>query len=671
MTGCAKRADSGDGGGNSGSDYMLLELNSNPPAGYNVYYNGWNRQNVGSPSGASIHHPAGGRKKISTYTQQLTTTGWGISNTHWRVVWAATVNGHGVTEGGSSGSPIFNNSGLIVGTLTGGSSFCSSPNSPDQYGKMSYHWSSNPGDNLSTWLDPVNSGVTSLAGTYAPCTPANTHDAGITAVLSPSGSVCATSVTPVVTLRNFGSTTLTSVQINYNINGTNPQTFNWTGSLAMNQTVNVTLPAMNVTAGNHTFNASTSQPNGQADQNNSNNASSSSFTVVVADSYVTLRLLTDFYGEETTWQLTQNGGGTVASGGPYPEDVQTYVEEQICVQSGQCYTFTIFDDFSDGICCEYGNGSYSIGGADGISIWTGGVFGASESVNFCVPSGGSSCDTIYNPFASAASGYFLYANPNGGYIAGSNSFGDRAKAQAFPAPSGQFELAGIVYWVGAKVNAGASIGVNLYGMDGPGVTVGGNVNNAPGTVLGSLTVPLARVDTARFLNYAEFNSPVQLTANYAVGVDFSSFTGSNQIGIVTNADGDAGNAERSWEKWSDNTWHTMDQGWNSNSDGKFDLAIFPVLCPMNAVGIDPETLHSVLVFPNPSSGQLNIGYVLNSEARAELQVLSSIGQLVHSEAVTGRFGTISLNLDDRPAGMYLIRLETSEGPLVRKWIKQQ
>ena len=170
MTGCARIADSGDGGGNSGSDYMLVELNNDVPESYNPFYNGWRRTNVTSSSGVSIHHPSGDIKKISTYSSNLISTSWGgPSGSHWMVTWVSTSNGHGVTEGGSSGSPIFDNQGRIIGTLTGGSSFCTSPSSPDLYGKMSYHWNSNPGDNLSTYLDPTNSGANTLDGSNNPC----------------------------------------------------------------------------------------------------------------------------------------------------------------------------------------------------------------------------------------------------------------------------------------------------------------------------------------------------------------------------------------------------------------------------------------------------------------------------------------------------------------------
>lgn len=171
MSGCSRIADSNDGGGDTGSDYMLVSINNNVPSSYNPYYNGWSRSTSSSSSGVSIHHPSGDIKKISTYTSSLQSASWGgsASGTHWYVTWSSTANGHGVTEGGSSGSPIFNNQGLIIGTLTGGSSYCSATNNPDMYGKMSYHWGSNPGDDLSDYLDPGNTGVMTLSGSNNPC----------------------------------------------------------------------------------------------------------------------------------------------------------------------------------------------------------------------------------------------------------------------------------------------------------------------------------------------------------------------------------------------------------------------------------------------------------------------------------------------------------------------
>ncbi len=170
ITGCTLLA---KGPISGGSDFQLVELSSAPQQSWNPYYNGWSRNTTGSLSGVSIHHPSGDAKKISTYTTQLTSASPNIggslmaTNSAWRVNWSATANGHGVTEGGSSGSPIFNADGLVVGTLSGGASTCTNPTLADYYGKFDYHWQSNGAtnaDRLAPWLDPNSSNPTSLGG---------------------------------------------------------------------------------------------------------------------------------------------------------------------------------------------------------------------------------------------------------------------------------------------------------------------------------------------------------------------------------------------------------------------------------------------------------------------------------------------------------------------------
>ncbi|MBX7095036.1 MAG: T9SS type A sorting domain-containing protein [Flavobacteriales bacterium] len=184
QTGCAIRAWSNDQGGATGSDFMFVELNANIASSVYPYFNGWDANTTAPAGGVGIHHPAGDVKKISTFTATAISTKWGSgapNGTHWRFSWAATANGNGVTEGGSSGSPLFRGSnGLIVGTLTGGASCCTangcgtgtSLTAPDYYGKMSYHWTSNgtaANRQLKPWLDPTNSGVLTLDGAYSPC----------------------------------------------------------------------------------------------------------------------------------------------------------------------------------------------------------------------------------------------------------------------------------------------------------------------------------------------------------------------------------------------------------------------------------------------------------------------------------------------------------------------
>jgi hypothetical protein len=170
LTGATLKARAGDVS-TGGSDFLLLLLNDEIPDTFDVYLNGWNRINTPSSSGVGIHHPQGDVKKISTYKHKVSSTNWtgGGIYTHWLVTWNETANGHGVTEGGSSGSALFDSTGMIVGNLTGGASACdsSSLDEPDYYGKFSYSWLSNGTDStaqLKYWLDPDDTGAEILEG---------------------------------------------------------------------------------------------------------------------------------------------------------------------------------------------------------------------------------------------------------------------------------------------------------------------------------------------------------------------------------------------------------------------------------------------------------------------------------------------------------------------------
>ncbi|MCH2021514.1 MAG: choice-of-anchor J domain-containing protein [Saprospiraceae bacterium] len=104
-------------------------------------------------------------------------------------------------------------------------------------------------------------------------------DAGISEINSPSGTICALTFIPEVTLKNHGGSPLTSVTINYRIDGGTTNTQAWTGNLTTAQTDLVQLPQQTVSQGTHTFEAWTTLPNGNADGDNSNDATNSSFSI--------------------------------------------------------------------------------------------------------------------------------------------------------------------------------------------------------------------------------------------------------------------------------------------------------------------------------------------------------------------------------------------------------
>lgn len=169
-----------NGNSDLSSDFALLLLTEDPAAaGYDVYFNGWDRRGpdsspVYAPTACNgIHHPRGDVKKIST---DVTGAAVGTLGKYWRLFWEATDNGHSVTEGGSSGSPLFDaTTKRIIGQLFGGSSLnCTDPaNDLGRYGGMFYSFN-NADDpqvdarSLAAWLDPDNTGAETVEGSY-PC----------------------------------------------------------------------------------------------------------------------------------------------------------------------------------------------------------------------------------------------------------------------------------------------------------------------------------------------------------------------------------------------------------------------------------------------------------------------------------------------------------------------
>lgn len=138
-------------------DFCLLELSEDIPDSYNVFYAGWSRESTLPQTPVGIHHPDGDVKKISFDYDSAS-----HYNTYkWNVSWD-----DGVTEGGSSGSPLFDHNHQIVGALSTGCSFCDDQYCPDQYGKVyrSWEFGTIAEMRLRDWLDPVGSDVITLDG---------------------------------------------------------------------------------------------------------------------------------------------------------------------------------------------------------------------------------------------------------------------------------------------------------------------------------------------------------------------------------------------------------------------------------------------------------------------------------------------------------------------------
>ena len=157
------------------TDFLLFELESPVPLLFQAQFNGWNRDDTHVPEQSAIlHHPFGDVKKYSADHDPAiifpSPINWSNNvitpaNHHFRVILD-----EGTIESGSSGAPLFDEEGRIVGQLHGGNASC------DQFltyhGRLALSWEegSVPETRLREWLDPVGTGAQEWPAWQTPST---------------------------------------------------------------------------------------------------------------------------------------------------------------------------------------------------------------------------------------------------------------------------------------------------------------------------------------------------------------------------------------------------------------------------------------------------------------------------------------------------------------------
>ncbi len=231
LQGCVARS------GARQTDFLLFELNQRVPANFNAHFSGWNRDSVTLPTSQTmIHHPNGDIKKITlgvtaptVHDRQTTWNNNAISPPRSHLYYTF---GQGGMEGGSSGSPMFDQAGRIVAQLHGGT------NTVDNCGVayalggwLAKSWDGNGTvtSRLKDWLDPTNSSVLTLNGTSTPTTAVTVSGRVTTANGLPMANQTVfigtnsttTSATGVFTFNNIPLSTPVNVQLSRTMNPSN------------------------------------------------------------------------------------------------------------------------------------------------------------------------------------------------------------------------------------------------------------------------------------------------------------------------------------------------------------------------------------------------------------------------------------------------------------------
>jgi hypothetical protein len=322
------------------SDFLLCELNSMPEPAWNVYFSGWNISGETPKSGVGIHHPYADIKKISIDYDSLHSDAFnpGEPLNHWRTNWD-----QGITEVGSSGSPLFDENHLLIGQLRGGDSDCISDFMTDFYGKISESWNGLGTDysRLNTWLDPINSFPEKVQGAYLTGSTSTVNDAFIPyAGTNLVKRNCSQFVTPYIIIGNAGVNTLNNAVVSYQYDNEMIQSISWTGNLHQYQRDTIFLPQRSFGQGNHTFSATVKSTN---DEVSKNNTILHSFTQLNDSKPYEFILTLDNKGSEINWRITNNKDEVFYSGGPYDNNTPGQVIKQPMCLSPGCYQITIND----------------------------------------------------------------------------------------------------------------------------------------------------------------------------------------------------------------------------------------------------------------------------------------------------------------------------------------
>ena len=224
----------------AGSDFALVEINSDIPDEWDRVFAGWDKTDNFPEFQIGIHHPSGDVMKVCRDDDPATKEVNGGAQT-WEIVGGGPYAGWeiGVTEPGSSGSPLFDQEGRIIGQLYGGGAACAGTNDNNQfdyYGRVGVSWEGGgtSSTRLRDWLDPQDSGRDTM-DPY-PSLIIYPYDSGISSIDSPQDGALTSSEVITVTITNYGENSISNFDVSYQIDGGTVVTENFSGTILTSET---------------------------------------------------------------------------------------------------------------------------------------------------------------------------------------------------------------------------------------------------------------------------------------------------------------------------------------------------------------------------------------------------------------------------------------------------
>jgi hypothetical protein len=417
---------------------------------------------------------------------------------------------------------------------------------------------------------------------------------------------------------------------------------------------------------------------------------------------VAVTITLDNYPGETSWTITNAGGSVVASGGTYgSQPTGSTLTINNCLTDG-CYNFTINDSYGDGICCAYGNGSYTVT-TGGSTVASGGTFGASETTNFCVGApaptctdgiqngnetgvdcGGSNCAPCVTPptctdgiqngnetgvdcggsnCAPCNTGGCTDVNINfnnfeGGFGIWSDGGSDCQRSSADAA------YANGTYCVRLRDNTSSSVmttsNLNLAGFEE--VTVAFSY------------YPRSMENGEDFWLQASTNggASYQTIVTWASGTDFSNDVRENETVVITGAFTSTTRFRFRCDASTNADYIYIDDVDITGCVNGARMSNEELVNTEAAAVVSTPSLAQVNLFPNPATNVLNVDFVLDQDIDAQVQmyVTDMTGKQLKQQQWTAVAGQQRQKLDvsQLPAGIYMLHLINGEERVTQKFV---
>lgn len=211
-----------------------------------------------------------------------------------------------------------------------------------------------------------------------PLAPTSAADAAILGLANLGETICGNFVAPAVTIKNMGWDNLTSLNFTFDVNGSEPVHYIWTGNVETYETVDVQLPGIFFEPqATNTLNIVAELPNGAPDPTVANSQLEAELDATpVAVSPIMLLLSTDGNANQTSWEVTNSSGEVLYQSGTLQNN--TLYTEYFDLTATDCYNFTMYDSEGNGITSP--NTAYSLRDANNQILKIGsGDFGFYET----------------------------------------------------------------------------------------------------------------------------------------------------------------------------------------------------------------------------------------------------------------------------------------------------